>query len=128
VLAFAATAVPATMDGGGVLFETQDPRQVAHLMQAILSDADVEERVVAAQDAALDRLIGQDFDGMVVRFVERVASGERRPLPRVAYDFWRQFRLAEELEAIRQVRPSAFRALPAAPEDAAPVADLGHRA
>jgi glycosyltransferase involved in cell wall biosynthesis len=128
VLAFAATAVPATMDGGGVLFETQDPRQVAHLMQAILSDADVEECVVAAQDAALDRLIGQDFDGMVVRFVERVTSGERRPLPRVSYDFWRQFQLAEELETVRQVRPSAFRALPAAPEDAAHVADLGHRA
>ena len=127
VLAYAATAVPATMDGGGVLFETRDPRQVALLMQGILESADVEARVLAAQDAALARLLARDVDGMVVRFVESVLSSARRPAPDVAYDFWRQFRVAEELEAIRQVRPSAFRALPLAPDDAAPVADLGHR-
>ena len=34
VLAYAATAVPATMDGGGVLYDTRDPRQVATLMQS----------------------------------------------------------------------------------------------
>jgi hypothetical protein len=43
----------------------------------------------------------------------------------VAADFWQQFRLAEELEEIRQTRPAAFRALPYAPADTSPVADLG---
>ena len=34
VLAYAATAVPATMDGGGVLYDTKDPFDVARLMDA----------------------------------------------------------------------------------------------
>ncbi len=43
VLAYAATAVPATMDGGGVLYDTTDPLRVARLMDAVLDDADVED-------------------------------------------------------------------------------------
>ena len=35
VLAYAATAVPATMDGGGVLYDTKDPFEVARLMDAV---------------------------------------------------------------------------------------------
>ena len=38
VLAYAATAVPATMDGGGVLYDTQDPLEIARLMDAVLDD------------------------------------------------------------------------------------------
>jgi hypothetical protein len=30
----------------------------------------------------------------------------------VAFDFWQQFDAAEELEALRQIRPSAYKALP----------------
>jgi glycosyltransferase involved in cell wall biosynthesis len=127
VVAFASTAVPATMDGGGVLFDTRDPRQVASIMNAVVADADLESRILAAQDAALDRLLALDFDGMVVRFVGETLAAPRRPHPDVSYDFWRQFRLGEELEALRQVRPAAFRALPLAPEDDAVIADLGHR-
>jgi glycosyltransferase involved in cell wall biosynthesis len=125
VMAYAATAVPATMDGGGVLYDTRDPGRVAGLMHALLSDRGRLEQVIAAQDAALARLRGQDFDGLVVEFVEQALASPRRPAPRVAADFWTQFRLAEELEAIRASRPSAFRALPAAPGEAALVADLG---
>ncbi len=126
VLAYAATAVPATMDGGGVLYHATEPRQVAALMYAILADHDREDRILAAQDAALDRLIAQDFSGMVVRFVNEVLGGPRSAPPAVAPDFWEQFTLADELETIRQVRPAAFRALPPAP-DAHALADLGHR-
>jgi glycosyltransferase involved in cell wall biosynthesis len=39
VLAYAATAVPATMDGAGVLYHDKTPAHVAHLMDAILSNA-----------------------------------------------------------------------------------------
>lgn len=118
VLAYAGTAVPATMDGGGVLFESRDPRQVAAAMDAILSDGALEDRVVAAQDAALARLRAQDFGRMVVRFVTDTLAGPRRPAPPVTPDFWTQFRLAQELEAIRMTRPSAFEALPFAPDNA----------
>src|SRR4030095_7677293 len=41
VLAYAATAVPATMDGGGVLYDTKTPAEIARVMEAILDDADV---------------------------------------------------------------------------------------
>lgn len=125
VLALAATAVPATMDGGGILYDTRDPKRVAALVNAVISDADLEDRVLLAQDGALDRLRAQDFAGLAVNFVRQVLDSPRKPPAPVAYDFWRQFRLAEELEEIRQHRPAAFRALPLAPEDGRPVADLG---
>ena len=47
VLAYAATAVPSTMDGGGVLYDTKSPAHVASLMAAILDDEDLVERILA---------------------------------------------------------------------------------
>jgi glycosyltransferase involved in cell wall biosynthesis len=125
VLAYAATAVPATMDGGGVLYDSRDPRQVAALMHAVVSDTDLEDRILAAQDAAVGRLRAQDFSGLVVRFVNGVLASPRRPDAPVAYDFWRQVRLTEELEEIRQYRPAAFRALPFEAQASVQVADVG---
>jgi glycosyltransferase involved in cell wall biosynthesis len=125
VLAYAATAVPATMDGGGILYETRDPRRVAALMHSMLSDPDLESRVLEAQDVALERLRGRDFGRLLVQFVAQVIAAPRRPQAPVAYDFWRQFALAEELEEIRLRRPAAFRALPISPEEDGVVADLG---
>ncbi len=115
VLAYAATAVPATMDGGGVLYETRDPARVAALMHVLLDDAAARERVLAAQAAALDRLRGRDFAGTLVGFVRQVLETPRRPTPEVAFDFWHQFEAAERLEELRERRPAAFRALPPPP-------------
>jgi len=126
VIARAATAVPATMDGGGVLYDTTDPRRVAALMHAVVSSPAVEDEIVARQDAALARLLALDFNGMVLRFVERVLSSPRKPMPPIEPDFWRQFKQTDELEEIRMTRPSAFRALPLHP-DASQLADLGSR-
>ncbi|HEX5214728.1 MAG TPA: glycosyltransferase family 4 protein [Vicinamibacterales bacterium] len=126
VIARAATAVPATMDGGGVLYDTTDPRRVAALMHAVVSSAAVEDEIIERQDAALARLLALDFDGMVIRFVERVLSSPRKPMPPIDPDFWRQFRQTDELEEIRMSRPAAFRALPVHP-DASQLAYLGSR-
>jgi hypothetical protein len=112
VMAYAATAVPATMDGGGVLYETKNPAHVASLMQAILDDEELVERILASQDAALERLAGQDFDGTLLRFVEQAIAAPAGQAPRVSFDFWDQFELQEQLEEVRQYRPSALRALP----------------
>jgi L-malate glycosyltransferase len=112
VLAYAATAVPATMDGGGVLYETKDPFDVARLISAILDDADIEDAVVASQDAALARLLQKDFGGTLLRFVDRVRATPPRPAPEVPYDFWPMFDQAERLEELRQFRPAIYRALP----------------
>jgi len=116
VLAYAATAVPATMDGGGVLYETKDPFEVARLMDAILDDADVEDGIVASQDAALERLLRKDFAGTLLRFVDQVRATPPRPAPDVPYDFWAMFEQADRLEELRQFRPAIYRALPTSAE------------
>ena len=112
VLAYAATAVPATMDGAGVLYDDQDPVYVAGLMDSILSDTPLQDRIVSEQLEAVRRLRSKDFSGTLLRFVDRILDGPRAGSPSVAFDFWQQFDAAEELEEIRLVRPSAFKALP----------------
>ena len=118
VMAYAATAVPATLDGGGVLYTTKNPFEIASVMTAILDDGAVEDAVIQSQDAALARLRQKDFGGTLVRFVEQVRSTAPRPAPEVPYDFWPMFDQAERLEELRQFRPAIYRALPAVPEAA----------
>ena len=112
VLAYAATAVPATMDGGGVLYATRDPFEIAQIMGAILDDADLEDAILASQDSALARLRARNFDRTLIRFVEQVRSTAPRPAPEVPYDFWAMFDQADRLEELRQFRPAVYRALP----------------
>jgi len=112
VLAYAATAVPSTMDGAGVLFEDRDPEHVATLMDTILSDTALRDAIVDAQLAAVDRLRARDFDGTLLGFVDRVLSCPRTAAPHVLFDFWHQFDAAQELEELRLYRPSVYRALP----------------
>ena len=115
VVAFAAAAVPATLDGSGVLYDYKDPRHVAALLHAVVSDPALEEEVLRGQDAALDRLRATDFDRTLLAFVDRVVRGPRAAAPRVTGDFWRQFEDSEALAALRRERPSVFQALPEAP-------------
>jgi glycosyltransferase involved in cell wall biosynthesis len=118
VLAYAATAVPATMDGGGVLFTTRAPLEVARVMEAVLDDDRIETAVIASQDAALARLQAKDFGGTLLRFVEDVRRLPPREAPQVAWDFWPQFEQFERLEELRQFRPGLYCALPSRKEPA----------
>ena len=111
VLAYAATAVPATMDGGGVLYDTKDPFEVARADGGVARRRGSRRRVVAVQDAALDRLRAKDFGGTLLRFVDQVRA-LAAPAPEVPYDFWAMFDQAERLEELRQFRPAIYRALP----------------
>jgi glycosyltransferase involved in cell wall biosynthesis len=115
VMAFASTAVPATMDGGGVLYETKDPLRVAEIMAALLDDIRISDQVIETQDAALARLRARDFAGTLLRYVDQTAASAPRPAPAVAWDFWQQFDQFEKLEELRQFRPALYRALPAPP-------------
>lgn len=117
VLAYAATAVPATMDGGGILYSDRTPEHVAALADAILTDHTIADAVLANQDAALARLQERDFAGLLLGFVEQVRSAARREAAPVTFDFWDQVRQAEELDEIRQLRPAVYQALPLAPDD-----------
>ena len=77
VLAYAATAVPATMDGAGVLFDDKDPSHVAALMDAIVSNADLQDAIVDGQLAAVDRLRAKDFAGTLLGFVDQILRAPR---------------------------------------------------
>jgi glycosyltransferase involved in cell wall biosynthesis len=112
VLAYAATAVPATMDGAGVLYTDKDPAGVATLMEAILSDPLLQDRIVDGQLDAVRRLKSKDFAGKLLEFARGVLEKPRMASPSVAYDFWHQFDAAQELEELRLYRPAVYQALP----------------
>jgi L-malate glycosyltransferase len=115
VIAYAATAVPSTMDGAGILFKTEDPLEVASLVDAVLNDSALYDEMVESQNLALDRLRAKDFAGTLLRFVDRVLASPSRPAPTIAWDFWDQFRFAEELQEIQQYRPAIYEGLPDEP-------------
>jgi glycosyltransferase involved in cell wall biosynthesis len=111
VLAYAATAVPWTLHGGGVLYQDKDPSAVAALMDNILSDADLRETVLDGQERALERLLSEDFAGTLLKHVEDALAAPRRE-HRVAFDFWQQVDTYERLKALKKVRPALYEALP----------------
>ena len=112
VLAYAATAVPATMDGAGVLYDTKDPEYLAKLIDSILDAPEIADAIVASQDAALERLRAKDFGGTLLRFVDRLLALPPRQAPPVTWDFWQQFEQFDRFEELRMFRPSLFKALP----------------
>ena len=100
------------MDGGGVLYDTTDPLDIARLMEAVLDNPTLEDAVLESQDAALARLQARDFGGTLLRFVDQVLAAPPRPAPSVAWDFWAQFEQFERFEELRQFRPALFQAFP----------------
>ena len=111
VVAYAATAIPATLDGGGVLYYEKDYARVAAAIDAILTNPELEDRILEGQEAALTRLLAKDFAGLVTGFVERVLATPPQPAPDVTFDFWDSFTIGEQLEELHQYRPAAYRAL-----------------
>ena len=116
VIAYAATAVPETMDGAGVLYDEKDPSLVASLIDAVVTDSNLREAILDGQDASLSRHKTRDFDRILLGHLDRMLASPRKPMPDVTIDFWRQFEEAERLEELRQYRPAAYRALPLAPD------------
>jgi glycosyltransferase involved in cell wall biosynthesis len=114
VLAYAAAAVPETLDGGGMLYETKDPLDVAGLMDGVVRDRALRERVLASQEAALERLTRRDFAGTLRGFVDRTLAASRQARYGVASDFWQQFDSHERLAALKKIRPALYEALPEA--------------
>lgn len=88
--------------------------RVAALIDLIATDRDLADRIVAGQDAALERLEHKDFAGTLLRFVDGLCAMPKREHPPVAFDFWAQVTEAEEMDELRPFRPAAFQALPKA--------------
>jgi L-malate glycosyltransferase len=112
VVARAATAVPATLDGGGVMYEDTDPNHVASILDAVLSDGGLRAQVIATQEQALRRLAAKDFAGTLLGFVDEIDKMPRADGPAVAFDFWDQLASYERLEELKRFRPSIYKALP----------------
>ena len=105
VLAYAATAVPATMDGAGVLFDDKDPMHVAALMDAILSNRGARRtRSSTASSAAVERLRAKDFAGTLLR-LRRTRFSPRRARRRRQ----RRLRLLAAVRRRRGARGTAAR-------------------
>ena len=115
VIAYAATAVPSTMDGAGILYTSKDPLHIAGLINAVVDDDSLADQIVEGQYAALDRLRAKDFAGTLLRHVESVLASPRREHPPVAFDFWDQVDRAEDYDEVKAHRPATFHALPPQP-------------
>jgi hypothetical protein len=114
------------MDGAGVLYTTQEPLEVAALVDAVLDDTDLADRIVQRQSDALERLWAKDFDGTLLRYVDQVLKSPRKAAQPIAWDFWDQFRQAEELYELREYRPAIFRGLPESSDSKAGLVEEKH--
>jgi len=81
-------------------------------VDAVLSDRGLQDRVLAAQDAALGRLVKKDFGGTLLSFVDQAARAPRIAPPKVTFDFWDQLAAYERLEELRMFRPGIYKGLP----------------
>jgi glycosyltransferase involved in cell wall biosynthesis len=115
VVAYAASAVPATMDGAGVLYTTKHPAHVGALIDQVVSNAGLRDAIVASQDGALDRLLAKDFPRTLLAFVAEVSAAPRQTRHAVTDDFWDQVASFERFEELTQFRPALYCALPKAP-------------
>ena len=86
VLAYAATAVPATMDGGGVLYDTTDPHEVA--APAWTRSSTTTRSKMPSCSRRMPRSPGcaaRDFAGTLLRFVDQALAGAARGRRRASH-------------------------------------------
>ncbi len=102
VVAYAATAVPATMDGAGILYESKDATQVAACVDAVVRDEALRDRIVEGQDRALDRLRARDFRALLLGFVDGVLQSPPAAPVSVAPGFWQQFAHVDKVRLHRR--------------------------
>jgi L-malate glycosyltransferase len=117
VIAYAAAAVPGTMDGGGLLVQTKDPLAVAGLVHELVTDLTLHDRVLVNQAAALERLQRRNFGATLLGFIDQVTRSPRLAHPALVPGFWEQVARAGQLSALRVHRPGAFQALPTDPHE-----------
>ena len=77
VLAMDAGAVPETMDSAGVLIREKRLDEIALMAHAIVSDPEVSARIVASQDAALERTDARDNSELLEGFINQAMGATR---------------------------------------------------
>ncbi len=77
VLAYAAAAVPETMDGAGVLFAEKEYEAVAEMMGRLTTDVDLRTSVIAGQRQRLQRYRERDLQTELRRHMGPLLGGVR---------------------------------------------------
>ena len=72
VMAYAAGAVPETLDGAGVLFHRKDPAMVAEIMGEIAHNHSLREQILQGQRKRLAAYRALDVEGMMRQHVDRL--------------------------------------------------------
>ncbi len=62
VVAYAAGAIPETLNGSGVLIHRKNPLQIATLLNHILTDPDLRAKLIRSQDQRLNRAINFNYE------------------------------------------------------------------
>lgn len=75
VIAYAAGAVPDTLDGAGVLLARKDPRLIAETMGRVLDDATLRAAIVAGQRRRLAAYESRDVAGELRRLLDPFLKG-----------------------------------------------------
>ena len=112
VLAYAATAVPATMDGAGVLYNDKDPLHVARADGRDRVERGVQDAIVDGQLAAVDRLRAKDFAGTLLGSSTRSWRRRARRRRRSRSISGTSSTPPRQLEELQLDRPSIYKALP----------------
>lgn len=79
VIGYAAAAVPETMGGAGILLRSKDSEVVAATVHELISDSDLQDRLVARQDVRVRDVQAFDVERLLSDVIDR-ASGAVQPL------------------------------------------------
>ena len=75
ILAYAAGAVPETLDGAGVLFHTTQFEPIAEMMDRLTSDSNLKKAVVATQRKRLTRYTSRDLESELKEHLAPILPG-----------------------------------------------------
>lgn len=78
VMAYRSSAIPETMGGAGILLLDKQPKYVAALMSAILTDPNLTEKILQKQWERIDKLRETSTDRILFQAIENIQRGERK--------------------------------------------------
>lgn len=78
VMAYRSSAIPETMGGAGILLLDKQPKYVAALMSAILTDPNLTQKILQKQRERIDKLRETSTDRILFQAIENIQRGERK--------------------------------------------------
>lgn len=78
VVAYHSSAIPETMGKAGIIFTEKNYAFVGALMNEILSDQDLKERIINSQLKRIDKLMHTDTEKLLLRAINNILQGTRK--------------------------------------------------